>query len=44
MQELEEEEEVERQKNGGFTNDELAKTSFNFPSFLSVTDGSNVVD
>ena len=44
VQELEEEEEVERQKNGSFTNDELAEASFNFPRFLGVTDGSNVVD
>ena len=44
VQELEEEEEAERQRNGGFTNDKLAKASFDFPGFLGVTDGSNVVD
>ena len=44
VQELEEEEEAERQKNGSFTNDELAETSFNFPSFLGIIDRSNVVD
>ena len=44
LDELEEEEELERKKNGGFTDGELAKASFDFPGFLSVIDGLNVVD
>ena len=44
LDKLEEEEESERKKNSRFIDGELAKASFNFPSFLGVTDGLNVVD
>ena len=44
LDKLEEEEELERKKNGRFIDGELAKASFNFPSFLGIIDGLNVVD
>jgi hypothetical protein len=44
LDELGEEEEVERKKNGGFTDGELAEASVNFSSFLGVEDGSGTVD
>ena len=44
LDKLEEEEELERKKNGGFIDGKLAEASFNFPSFLSIIDGLNVVD
>ena len=44
LDELEEEEKEERKKNGSFIDSKLAKASFNFPGFLSITDGLNVVD
>jgi hypothetical protein len=44
LDKLEEEEELERKKNGSFIDGELVKASFNFPGFLGAIDGSNVVD
>ena len=44
LDKLEEEEELERKKNDRFIDGELIKASFNFPSFLGIIDGLNVVD
>jgi hypothetical protein len=44
LDELEEEEEKERKENGGFTEGELREASFDFSTFLGVSDGSDQVD
>jgi len=44
LDELKEEEEKERKGNGGFTEGELREASFDFSTFLGISDGSDQVD
>jgi hypothetical protein len=41
LDELKEEEEKERKENGGFIEGKLRKASFDFSTFLGISDGSD---